>query len=63
MSCADAGPDGGFYSTQDADSGARRASSSSDSAEIPAVLGDEADDFMRASVTPGNFEGRISWSW
>lgn len=54
-------PDGGFYSTQDADSeGEEGKFFLWTPAEIQAVLGDEADDFMRAyGVTAGgNFEGR-----
>jgi uncharacterized protein len=54
-------PDGGFYSTQDADSEGEEGKYflwTPD--EIRAVLGDEADDFMRAyGVTAGgNFEGK-----
>jgi uncharacterized protein len=54
-------PDGGFYSTQDADSeGEEGKFFLWTPAEIHVVLGDEADDFMRAyGVTSrGNSEGK-----
>jgi uncharacterized protein len=58
-------PDGGFYSTQDADSeGEEGKFFLWTPAEIHAVLGDEADDFMRAyGVTSrGNFEAPVPGS-